>query len=74
VEHREGPPTYQVAALRKTIHSLGNLAGLMRAACVRYLAFVSALEDRSGGSVNLERITEPARDEQHRSYRGMIAE
>jgi hypothetical protein len=37
----------------------------MRAASARYLAFLSALEDRSGGSVNLERITEP-----HRSYRG----
>jgi hypothetical protein len=70
VEHRDGPPTYQVAALKKSLFSLGDLAGLMRAACARYLAFLSALEDRSGGSVNLERITEPARDEQHRSYRG----
>jgi hypothetical protein len=70
VEHREGPPTYQVAALKKSIYSLGDLAGLMRAACARYLAFLSALEDRSGGSVNLQQITEPARDEQHRSYRG----
>jgi hypothetical protein len=70
VEHREGPPTYQVAALKKSLFSLGDLAGLMRAACARYLAFLSALEDRSGGSVNLERITAPARDEQHRSHRG----
>jgi hypothetical protein len=70
VEHRDGPPTYQVAALKKSLFSLGDLAGLMRAAGARYLAFLSALEDRSGGSVNLERITEPARDEQHRSYRG----
>ena len=70
VEHRDGPPTYQVAALKKSLFSLGDLAGLMRAACARYLAFLSALEDRSGGSVNLERLTEPARDEQPRSYRG----
>jgi hypothetical protein len=70
VEHRDGPPTYQVAALKKSLYSLGDLAGLMRAACARYLAFLSALEDRSGGSVALHRITEPARDEQHRSYRG----
>lgn len=70
VEHRDGPPTYQVAALKKSLYSLGDLARLMRAACTRYLAFLSALEDRSGGSVNLERITAPARDEQHRSYRG----
>ena len=70
VEHRDGPPTDPVAALKKSLFSLGDWAGLRRAACARYLAFLSALEDRSGGSVNLERITEPARDEQHRSYRG----
>ena len=70
VEHRDGPPTYQVAALKKSLYSLGDLAGLMRAACARYLAFLSALEDRSGGAVNLDRITGPARDEHHRSYRG----
>ena len=70
VEHRDGPPTYQVAALKKSIYSLGDLAGLLRAACARYLAFLSALEDRSGGSVNLDRITGPARDPNHRSYRG----
>ena len=70
VEHRDGPPTYQVAALEKSRFSLGDLAGLMRAACARYLAFLSAWEDRSGGSVNRERITEPARDKQHRRHRG----
>ena len=70
VEHRDGPPTYQVAALKKSIYSLGDLAGLLRAACARYLSFLSALEDRSDGTVNLDRITEPARDQQHRSYRG----
>jgi len=67
VEPRDGPPTYQVAALKKSRFSLGDLAGLMRAACARYWACLSALEDRSGGSVKLARITEPARDEQHRS-------
>lgn len=70
VEHRDGPPTYQVAALKKSIYSLGDLAGLLQAACTRYLAFLSALEDRSGGAVNLDRITGPTRDEHHRSYRG----
>ena len=70
VEHRDGSATYQVAALKKSLYSLGDLAGLLRAACARYLAFLSALEDRTGGAVNLDRITEPARDEHHRSYRG----
>jgi hypothetical protein len=64
------PATYKVAALKKSLYSLGDLAALMRTACARYLAFLSALEDRSGGSVALHRITEPARDEQHRNYSG----
>lgn len=70
VEHRDGPPTYQVAALKKSLFSRGDLAGLRRAAGARDLAFLSALEDRSGGSVNLERRTAPARDEHHRSHGG----
>lgn len=69
VEHRKGPPTCQVAALKKSLCSRGDLAELMRAACARYLAFPSALEDRPGGAVNLQPITEPALDE-HRSFRG----
>jgi len=40
VEHRDGPPTCQVAALKKSIYSLGDLAGLLRAACARYLAIL----------------------------------
>jgi hypothetical protein len=36
VEPRDGPPTDQVAALKKSIYSLGDLAGLQRAACARY--------------------------------------
>ena len=39
-------------------------------ACARSLAFLAALEDRSGGSGKLQHLTEPARDEQPRSYRG----
>ena len=70
VEPREGPPTGQVAALKKSRRSLGDLAGRMRAACARYLAFLPAWEDRSGGAVKLQQITEPARDEQPRSDRG----
>lgn len=37
---------YEVAALKKSIYSLGDLRGLMAAACGRYRAFVSVLEDR----------------------------
>ena len=70
VEPRNGPPTDPVAALKKSRFRLGDLAGLMRAAGARDPAFLSALEDRSGGAVHRARSTAPARDEQHRSYRG----
>ena len=42
----------------------------MQAACARYLAFIAALEDRSGGAVNLERITAQVKDQRERSWRG----
>lgn len=67
---RDGQSQYKVSALKKTIYSLGDLRGLMHAATMRYLAFISALEDRSSGAVNLERITEPVKDERERSWRG----
>ncbi|MDE3100160.1 MAG: hypothetical protein KGJ88_11865 [Verrucomicrobiota bacterium] len=35
VEHRDGSADYQVAALKKSNYSLGDLAGLLRAACTR---------------------------------------
>lgn len=70
VEHRNGPPTYQVAALKKSIYSLGDLSTLMRAATRRYLEFLAELEDRSPGLKNLARVTAPVRDEAHRACRG----
>lgn len=67
---RDGQSQYKVSALKKTIYSLGDLKGLMQAATARYLAFISALEDRSSGAVNLEHITEPVKDPRERSWRG----
>lgn len=67
---RDGSREYKVSALKKSIYSLGDLKGLMQAATGRYLAFISALEDRSSGQVHLERITEPVNDERQRSWRG----
>jgi hypothetical protein len=70
VEHRDGTSDYRVADLKKSIFSLGDLAGLMRAGCARYLEFIGELEDRSGGQTNLEQISQPVRDERERSWRG----
>jgi hypothetical protein len=70
VEHRDGTSDYHVADLKKSIFSLGDLAGLMRAGCARYLEFIGELEDRSGGQTNLEQISQPVRDDRERSCRG----
>jgi hypothetical protein len=70
VEHRDGPPTYEVAPLKKSIFSLRDLRGLMHAACARYLAWLSRLEDRSSGKVDLDKLSRPAKDAAARSWRG----
>lgn len=70
VEHRAGPPTCEVAPLKKSIFSLRDLRQLMHAACARYLAWLSRLEDRSKGKVNLDKLSRPAKDEAARSWRG----
>ena len=49
--------------------SLGDLRGLMAAANRRYLEFISALEDPSGGTKALQKVAAPA-SENGRNYRG----
>lgn len=70
VEHRDGPPTYQLAPLKKSIFSLRDLRGLMQAACARYLGWLSRLEDRSSGRVDLDKLSRPVKDAAARSWRG----
>jgi len=68
VEHQDGTSTYQVAPLKKSIYSLGDLRGLLAAANARYLQFLSELEDRSEGARRLDKITTPVTDgNKHRS-------
>jgi len=40
---------YQLAALKRSIYSLGDLRALLAAAIRRYLEFVGQLEDRVPG-------------------------
>ena len=70
VEQRDGPPTCELAPLKKSIFSLRDLRGLMHAACARYLAWLSRLEDRSAGKVDLDKLSRPAQDAAARSWRG----
>ena len=70
VEHRDGPPTYELAPLKKSIFSLRDLRQLMHAACARYQAWLSRLEDRSAGKVDLDKLSRPIKDGAARSWRG----
>jgi hypothetical protein len=70
VEHRDGPPAYEVAPLKKSPFSLRDLRGLMHAACARYLAWLSRLADRSSGKVDLDKLSRPVKDAAARSWRG----
>lgn len=70
VEHRDGPPTYELAPLKKSIFSLRDLRSLLHAATQRYLAWLSRLEDRSSGNADLDKLSRPVKDAQTRSWRG----
>jgi hypothetical protein len=70
VRHHDGSTQKKVAPLKKSLYSLGVLCGLLGAACRRYLAFLSQLQDPSIGRHNLDEITRPKRDAKQRSWRG----
>jgi hypothetical protein len=57
VEHRDGPPTRDLAPLKKTIYSLIDLRELMLSCNRRYLEHLSALDDVSAGVRALGRVT-----------------
>jgi hypothetical protein len=58
VEHREGPSSMAFAPMKKTVYSLGDLAGILFACNRRYLAHLSALDDFSAGVKLLDRVTQ----------------
>ena len=57
VEHHEGPPTRELASVKKTIYSLIDLREIMLGCNRRYLAHLSALDDFSAGVRALDRVT-----------------
>jgi len=59
VEHKKGPPTHQLAPMKKTIYSLIDLREVLLGCNRRYLAHLSALDDFSAGVRALERLTRP---------------
>lgn len=62
VEHRDGQPTRELAGLKKTIYSLIDLREILLGCNRRYLEFLSAIEDTSGGKRDLARLCEPQRE------------
>lgn len=70
VGHHDGTITCQVAPLKKSIHSLGDLRGLLAAANARHLQFLDGLEDRSEGKRRLDKITAPVPDGNNHRSRG----
>jgi hypothetical protein len=69
VVHRNGTSSLQLAAVRKTIHSLSLLAAILGGCNRRYLQFLATLEDPTAGIEGVERLGQPSR-EHGRTYRG----
>jgi hypothetical protein len=59
VEHRSGPPTRELAPVKKSIYSLIDLREILLGCNRRYLAHLSALDDFSAGVRALARLTKP---------------
>jgi hypothetical protein len=59
VEHKQGQPTRELAALKKTIYSLIDLRDILLGCNQRYLAFLSSLDDPSAGERDLLRLSQP---------------
>ena len=69
VEHRDGTWEMKNAPLKKSIYSLPILVDLMKAANRRYIEFISAIDDPTGGIKDLNKISKSVKDDD-RSYRG----
>ena len=70
VEHREGPPSRELAPVKKTIYSLIDLREILLGCNRRYLAHLSALDDFSAGVRALGRLTGP-RDVDGKTVKGI---
>ena len=69
VEHRDGTWEMKNAPLKKSIYSLPMLVELMKASNRRYIEFIAAIDDPSGGIKDLDKISKSVK-ENERSYRG----
>jgi hypothetical protein len=70
VVSRDGREQYKMAALKKSIYSLSDVAEILGAACVRYLDFLGTLEDNTPQRYDLDQISRTVRDDKDRTWRG----
>jgi hypothetical protein len=70
VEHRQGPPTREIAPVKKTIYSLIDLREILLGCNHRYLDHLSALDDFSAGVRSLKHLTKP-REVEGRTVKGI---
>ena len=67
---RDGREEYKMAALKKSIYSLSDVAEILGAACGRYLDFLGTLEDNTPQRHDLDKISRTVRDDKDRTWRG----
>lgn len=70
VVHQDGTRDPQLAALKKSLYSLRDLAGLMPAGVARYSQWLAGLVEHTSGQRQAARLGRPEHDAQGRSYRG----
>ena len=70
VVHHDGTKEQCLAAMKKSIYSLHDLAQLMQAGVKRYCQWLASLQEHTAGQQDTTRLGRPAHDPQGRSYRG----
>jgi hypothetical protein len=70
VVHQDGTRTTELAAMKKSLYSLRDLAGLMQAGVARYSQWLAGLVEHAAGQRAAARLGRPERDAAGRSYRG----
>jgi hypothetical protein len=70
VVHQDGSKEQCLAAMKKSIYSIRDLAELMRAGVKRYSQWLAALKEHTAGQREAAKLGQVARDDQGRSYRG----
>ncbi len=70
VVHQDGTKEQCLAAMKKSIYSLRDLAQLMQAGIKRYSQWLASLREHTAGQREATRLGQPAHDPQGRSYRG----